>query len=64
MKLGSGEFNKAASRVYATLEEEEKKRLTLVSITEDVDKMRVKDVKKAGGKIFSKIKKLVHNNIM
>lgn len=39
MKFGGGGFNKAASRVYSTLAEEERKRLALV--TESVHRMKV-----------------------
>ena len=51
MRDGAGNFNKAASIKYRTLDREEKDRLTSRFIDEAV---AVKDVKKTGAKIFKK----------
>ena len=54
MRDGAGNFNKAASIKYRTLDREEKDRLTN-SVSRFIDEaVAVKDVKKTGAKIFKK----------
>ncbi len=58
MKQGSGTFNKAASIEYNKLESCERDKLSAAN-DDEAQHMTQKDVKKAGGKIFAKIGKLV-----
>ncbi len=59
MRHGSGIFNKSASSLYSTLGEEEKHELKVSAAAKTQEKMTVKDIKKAGTKIFGKIQKQV-----
>ena len=58
MKKGGGAFNKAASVAYNALDEAEKAKLSAYTDFSST-KMTVREVKKAGGKIFGKIRKQV-----
>lgn len=60
MSNGAGTFNKIASDVYKTLGKNEKERLDILS-KQSIDNgpMTVKEIEKAGAKIFNKIQKQV-----
>ena len=59
MRQGGGVFNKSASSLYSSLDEEKKIELEVSAAAEAQQKMTVKDIKKAGVKIFMKIQKQV-----
>ena len=56
MKQGAGAFNKSASIQYGTLEKDEKEKYRVANVDH---MMTAKDVIKAGGKIFARIRKMV-----
>ena len=57
MKHGGGEFNKSANLLYSALNEEERLKLEASAVAKAQQKMTVKEIKKAGVKIFTKIQK-------
>ena len=59
MKHGGGVFNKKASLVYSTLNSAEKARLFSITESEQTVQMTPRELKRAGGKFFAKIRKLV-----
>ncbi len=56
---GSGEFNKAASIAYHDLDSEARARLSSVAATDTIRELAPREIKKAGGRIFAKIKSMV-----
>ena len=60
MNHGGRVFNKEASLVYSTLNSAEKARLFSITDSKQTVQMTPREVKRAGGKFFAKIRELVH----
>lgn len=58
MLLGVGEFNKRASLIYSGLDRKEKERLASIE-NKSMVQMSSKEIKKAAGKTFAKIRNMV-----